>query len=439
MPREATREERMSRVPRTVTVAKHPDGSPAIAFQAISEDGTCWGPMVCPSAKSVTKLDGGAGPLVITMELAKMCGATRENGGLIDSTVLVEGWKGPAARPDAMTSMLINVILNPTDPKRMACVAVPALVVDRCGYAALIGMDVMYRLGLIIDPWLEVATYRRDWQGEGKQKALLPIQCSSDPEPNPQGVVSLDACVAAVVSPASIEVEPGDAAENWGGGVWPDTQAVHMAQAASDKHARAIGTGALPKGAGGKRRQPGAITPYPGFSAEVLERIPDFGRATVVLELFAAQFPPSAWADVFGEGTHDVRFLGQQQLRRLISQHGEVGLVIAGWECQGMSQAGHGRGLADSRSGLFWDMVRIVGELQQLQQVPPAYLFENVVAVDSPSPTVREDWGTIVGILGEPVVSDNAGLGGNTYRLRAFWTNIAGQGSTHAGGDAACR
>eukprot|EP00899_Mesostigma_viride_P011187 jgi/Mesvir1/20069/Mv13320-RA.1 len=110
---------------------------------------------------------------------------------------------------------------------------------------------------------------------------------------------------------------------------------------------------ALPKGAGGKRRQPGAITQYPGFSAEVLERIPDFGRATVVLELFAgmgggiagflssggvcskliaveasltaraaywhhcailsqaypAQFPPSAWADVFGEGTHDVRFL----------------------------------------------------------------------------------------------------------------------------------
>eukprot|EP00899_Mesostigma_viride_P008611 jgi/Mesvir1/17751/Mv12102-RA.1 len=95
-----------------------------------------------------------------------------------------------------------------------------------------------------------------------------------------------------------------------------------------------------------------------------------------------------------------------------------------------MSQAGHGRGLADSRSGLFWDMLRIVGELQQLQQVPPAYLFENVVAVDSPSPTVREDWGTIVGILGEPVVSDNAGLGGNTHRLRAFWTNIAGQGST---------
>jgi len=36
---------------------------------------------------------------------------------------------------------------------------------------------------------------------------------------------------------------------------------------------------------------------------------------------------------------------------------GPVDLIISGWECQGFSEVGFGKGLNDTRSGLFTDMV----------------------------------------------------------------------------------
>lgn len=82
-------------------------------------------------------------------------------------------------------------------------------------------------------------------------------------------------------------------------------------------------------------------------------------------------------------------------------------LWVAGWPCQGLSVAGLRKGLADDRSGLFWQFVRLL-ELKR----PPGLLAENVpgllttcscplcstwkcgnckVTVDSP-PLDEEDW-----------------------------------------------
>jgi site-specific DNA-cytosine methylase len=36
---------------------------------------------------------------------------------------------------------------------------------------------------------------------------------------------------------------------------------------------------------------------------------------------------------------------------------GLVDFIILGWECQGFSVAGFGKGLSNTRSGLFTDMV----------------------------------------------------------------------------------
>jgi site-specific DNA-cytosine methylase len=36
---------------------------------------------------------------------------------------------------------------------------------------------------------------------------------------------------------------------------------------------------------------------------------------------------------------------------------GPVNLIISGWECQGFSTAGFGKGLSDTRCGLFTDMI----------------------------------------------------------------------------------
>ena len=52
---------------------------------------------------------------------------------------------------------------------------------------------------------------------------------------------------------------------------------------------------------------------------------------------------------------------------------GSVDLILAGFPCQGLSIAGRRRGLRDSRSGLFYEMCRIVSELS-----PGFLVWENV-------------------------------------------------------------
>lgn len=48
-------------------------------------------------------------------------------------------------------------------------------------------------------------------------------------------------------------------------------------------------------------------------------------------------------------------------------------LWVAGWPCQGLSVAGKRKGLADERSGLFWEFVRLLE-----QKRPAGFLAENV-------------------------------------------------------------
>ena len=53
-----------------------------------------------------------------------------------------------------------------------------------------------------------------------------------------------------------------------------------------------------------------------------------------------------------------------------------VDIVYGGFPCQDISVAGHGVGLEGSRSGLFWEICRLIGELG------PAFVFlENVPAI----------------------------------------------------------
>jgi len=50
-----------------------------------------------------------------------------------------------------------------------------------------------------------------------------------------------------------------------------------------------------------------------------------------------------------------------------------IDILTAGFPCQPFSQAGHGRGFEDDRGKVFFDLIRLMKELQ-----PKAYLLENV-------------------------------------------------------------
>lgn len=68
----------------------------------------------------------------------------------------------------------------------------------------------------------------------------------------------------------------------------------------------------------------------------------------------------------------------------------QVDILCGGFPCQDISVAGKGEGLHGKRSGLWWEMHRIIDELQ-----PKAVIMENVAAI-----TIR-GLGTVLGSLSQ--------------------------------------
>eukprot|EP00775_Hariotina_reticulata_P002835 gene2835-biopygen4453 len=89
---------------------------------------------------------------------------------------------------------------------------------------------------------------------------------------------------------------------------------------------------------------------------------------------------PKALASSFSALPADIRQVTTAHLQQQLQQSPQQQwLVVAGWPCQDFSSAGRGKGMAGSRAQLLFDMVRIIGALQQLcPAAPPAYLLENV-------------------------------------------------------------
>lgn len=65
--------------------------------------------------------------------------------------------------------------------------------------------------------------------------------------------------------------------------------------------------------------------------------------------------------------------VGDVSTIRDVSQFGKIDLITFGFPCQDLSIAGKGRGLEGSRSGLFYEAMRLVRELK-----PTYFIFENV-------------------------------------------------------------
>ena len=86
---------------------------------------------------------------------------------------------------------------------------------------------------------------------------------------------------------------------------------------------------------------------------------------------------------------NDVREVAGDQLRRA-GFVPDSGVVTGGFPCQDLSCAGRGAGLGGERSALFWEIVRLLGELR-----PKWFVLENVprllscLLYTSPSPRDR--------------------------------------------------
>lgn len=91
-----------------------------------------------------------------------------------------------------------------------------------------------------------------------------------------------------------------------------------------------------------------------------------------------------------------------------------IDLLIGGSPCQDLSIAKHNRkGLDGERSGLFWEYVRILREVN-----PKYFILENVASMSKESKQI------ITETLGvEPIMIDASLVSGQS-RKRLFWTNI---------------
>lgn len=94
----------------------------------------------------------------------------------------------------------------------------------------------------------------------------------------------------------------------------------------------------------------------------------------------------------------------------------DIDLLIGGSPCQDLSIAKKGReGLSGSRSGLFWEYVRILKEVK-----PKYFILENVNSMP------KEARALITETLGVEPIMINAALVSAQNRKRLFWTNIPG-------------
>ncbi len=71
---------------------------------------------------------------------------------------------------------------------------------------------------------------------------------------------------------------------------------------------------------------------------------------------FPQQFVTTAWKASCTFLPSDIQLIQKKHMELF----GSIDLIISGWECQGFSATGFGKGLNDTRSGLFMDMIRLI-------------------------------------------------------------------------------
>ncbi|CAI7849114.1 unnamed protein product [Closterium sp. NIES-54] len=123
--------------------------------------------------------------------------------------------------------------------------------------------------------------------------------------------------------------------------------------------------------------------------------------------------------EAMGGTIHDVKEISEAE----VASWGQVDLLVAGWECQGVSWAGKGKGEGDQRTRLMEELFRILEWLQE-RQGRVAYLLENLDLEGDSREPIRLVRDRIRGQLGEGVSCDAARMGSYAHRLRMYWQNV---------------
>ncbi|CAI7888267.1 unnamed protein product [Closterium sp. NIES-53] len=109
--------------------------------------------------------------------------------------------------------------------------------------------------------------------------------------------------------------------------------------------------------------------------------------------------------------------------RDMVRSWGHVDLLVAGWECQGVSRAGKGKGMEDPRGALLLDLLRIMDWIKE-GQGEVTYLLEHLDLEGDLREPVRRVRELVTKRLGKGVKCDAARLGARAHRVRRYWQNV---------------
>jgi site-specific DNA-cytosine methylase len=87
---------------------------------------------------------------------------------------------------------------------------------------------------------------------------------------------------------------------------------------------------------------------------------------------FSQQFATTTWKVSFTFLPSNIQLIQKKHMELL----GPVDLIISGWEYQGFSVVGFGKGLSDTRFGLFTNMVRLITRVRSISPML-GYVIEN--------------------------------------------------------------
>ncbi|KAK3273273.1 hypothetical protein CYMTET_18479 [Cymbomonas tetramitiformis] len=114
-------------------------------------------------------------------------------------------------------------------------------------------------------------------------------------------------------------------------------------------------------------------------------------RCTALLRRYPDLISPSAVE--LGALPQDLRDTTSADFKRAGALRGRQWVMVCGFPCQDLSPAGTLTGLDDRHSKLFYEVVRLLSTLQQLQQQrPPGYILENVSPLSHrPGTKIRDE------------------------------------------------
>ncbi|CAI7765399.1 unnamed protein product [Closterium sp. NIES-54] len=135
------------------------------------------------------------------------------------------------------------------------------------------------------------------------------------------------------------------------------------------------------------------------------------------------RYPSQLYAGAVEKGAEWVCHRVEDVKEDALAHWGHVDLVVAGWECQGLSRAGEGRGFEDPRSELFRELVRVLKMIKR-KQGEVAYIVENVDTRDDGREAVKRAEEEIRAELGAGVAWDAAQNGSRAHRPRKYWQNV---------------